>query len=242
MALAPFFCYYMKMLSVIIPCRRPPKYEWLVEALDSLKANGDQVEIILVLDDDLAAVDAARSSIARSKNIKVLLTDGHVGCYAAQNAGLSVASGEYVSFCGADDLWHPDRSSEILSVLNSGADITNTFYDEIDEYGYLIRTKYKYAGGVFAYRRSLVMELGGFEDWVCSADSDLYYRARMYGASEKLIQKSLYKYRQYASQTTRANATKIGSRRRLQYQRKWHDPNRVQIEMSIPGFEELFCA
>lgn len=90
-------------LSVIVPCYNVEYY--LVDCVESIiKAKVDNMEIILVND---GSVDDTLKVIKELKNkydsiIKVVDKENG-GLSSARNAGLKVATGEYVSFVDSDD-------------------------------------------------------------------------------------------------------------------------------------------
>ena len=92
-------------LSVIIPCYNGQAY--LGEALDSILSQPlEGLEIILV---DDGSTDRS-IEIARSRGAVVtVIQQKRAGSAAARLAGISAASGEFLAFCDADDVWCPDR-------------------------------------------------------------------------------------------------------------------------------------
>ena len=77
------------------------------DALDSVFAQTyAPIEVIVVDDgseDDTAGVVARRAPAAR------LIRQSRKGPAEARNAGVAAASGEYLAFLDADDLWIPDK-------------------------------------------------------------------------------------------------------------------------------------
>ena len=226
------------MLSVIVACRNNEK--WLPNCIESLQLQADlPVEIIICFDADFRSYSHLKNNLSSFNSVKMFATEFHVGCYRARNVALQYAEGEYISFCDSDDAWSIYRAREMVKEsVNSCSDVVNTFYSEIDEDGNKIRDGFKGLGGVFCYKRSLIMELGGFEPWICSADSDLYYRAKKYGAKDSMVKDHLYFYRQHESQLTRSPSTKFGSVRRKIYESRWHD-DRVVVSNPIADHREL---
>ena len=134
-----------KLLSVIIPAYNVEKY--IRRCLDSVFAAFRQlapdsqpltsVEIIVV--DDGSSDDTGAILDEYAEKVKVIhQPNGGEG--AARNAGLAIATGEYIGFLDADDIWAPtfltdvfaaikaDGEADMLSVLqwnfNDGADET----------------------------------------------------------------------------------------------------------------------
>ncbi len=104
-------------LSVIIPAHR--SHAFIGDALDSLAAqqrpDGLALEVIVVADD--GADYAHHFTAARRQTLECLsATTGRIaaGPSAARNIGLNRASGDFISFLDADDLWLPGRAAALL--------------------------------------------------------------------------------------------------------------------------------
>lgn len=106
-------------VSLVMPVWRP-REDWLHEAVASaLDEHACDVELIVVDDGNerlvsrlLADVDDARLRVVRAE---------HGGPYAARNAGLAVARGEFVRFVDADDVVEPGSTGRLLALAQSGA-------------------------------------------------------------------------------------------------------------------------
>ncbi|MGF1655652.1 MAG: glycosyltransferase family 2 protein, partial [Verrucomicrobiales bacterium] len=91
--------------SVIIPCYKADPH--LPAAIRSVQSQSlpaqHQLEIIFVLD---GPAPGARDLIqAHSPESRIVELPHNRGPSAARNAGLQVASGDYITFLDADDLW-----------------------------------------------------------------------------------------------------------------------------------------
>ena len=90
-------------LSVIVPCYNVEYY--LVDCVESIiKAKVDNMEIILVndgsVDDTLKVINELHD---KYDNLIKIVDKPNGGLSSARNAGLKVATGEYVSFVDSDD-------------------------------------------------------------------------------------------------------------------------------------------
>lgn len=110
-------------VSIIVPVYNAAPY--LEECLDSLtgQLSGD-VEVICIDDgstDDSAGIIAAYA--AQRTNVR-LLAQANAGAGVARNAGLAVATGEFIAFCDPDDYYKPNLLSCVVSAMESeNADI-----------------------------------------------------------------------------------------------------------------------
>lgn len=91
-------------ISVIIPAYNAERY--LGEAIESILKQTLPVSEIIVVDD--GSTDGT-ASVARSYDSVIYLSHKQSGSGAARNLGVQRASGEWLSFLDADDLWHPEK-------------------------------------------------------------------------------------------------------------------------------------
>jgi hypothetical protein len=114
------------VVSVIIPTRNRAGY--LVEAVESAKRAGDDVEIVVVDD----ASDDDTPSVCRTlSGIRAVRLDTNVGLARARNIGIARSTGRYLAFLDDDDLRLPaslDMQVDILSRNNEAAFV----YGQVD--------------------------------------------------------------------------------------------------------------
>lgn len=120
----------MPLISVVIPSRNRPAM--LREAVESVIAQTHrEIEIIIVLTGaDRETTLAARELEKRYPAIRVLETEPR-NLAATRNAGLALASGEWVAFLDDDDLWLPTKlEKQMTKALESGAEFVNCDFIE----------------------------------------------------------------------------------------------------------------
>ncbi|MEO9525137.1 glycosyltransferase family 2 protein [Marinobacter alexandrii] len=95
------------LVSVVIATFNMGQY--LPEAVDSvLSQTWKNLEVIVV---DDGSTDATADQMARFKadpRVRYIQTENR-GQPRAKNRGLGEAGGDFIGFCDADDLWHPDK-------------------------------------------------------------------------------------------------------------------------------------
>ena len=111
-------------VSVIIPVYNCEAF--LPECIDSLRGQTMQeIEMIFVCDaspDDSLSI--LRRYEAQDSRIRVIAFEENRGVSAARNAGIEVASGEYVIFCDSDDWIEPDMYARLYAMAQeSDSDI-----------------------------------------------------------------------------------------------------------------------
>ncbi len=100
-------------VSVIIPFYSHK--EWLEEAISSVVAQTHKnIEIIVIND---GSAEDVRSLIDKYKGKIVYLEQANRGAAAARNRGIEAATGEYIAFLDADDLWIPEKTEVQLKEI-----------------------------------------------------------------------------------------------------------------------------
>ena len=174
------------LVSVIVPAFNAERF--LRQALESVLAQSYRPLDVIVVDD--GSLDGT-ADIARSYTEVRYMHQSNQGHAAARNAGLRVASGEFVSFLDADDLWapnklelqvgyllkHPEVGYAIAKqrlFLEPGMRVPPWLRRELlqdDQAGYLL--------GTLVVRRSVLERIGAFDlAYRISCDSDWFARAK----------------------------------------------------------------
>jgi len=97
------------LVSVVIPTYNDE--EFLPRALDSIKIQTyDNIEVIVIDSGNSQAV----KEIVSEYSLATYCTDPPRGPAAARNTGIDKASGEYIAFLDADDIWLPPKISKQL--------------------------------------------------------------------------------------------------------------------------------
>lgn len=106
-------------VSIIIPCHNAAP--WLAATVASaLAQTWNRRQVIVVNDGSTdASLQIAEGFIDRGVTV---LTQPNRGAAAARNAGLAVATGDYLQFLDADDLLAPDKLERQLAVLGTAPD------------------------------------------------------------------------------------------------------------------------
>jgi glycosyltransferase involved in cell wall biosynthesis len=102
-------------ISVIIPVYNCA--DFLAEAIQSVLAQSYPASEIIVVDD--GSTDGSVSVAAGFPQARVL-SQSNAGPGSARNMGVLNASGSYLAFLDADDLWAPDKLQCQMSAMEAG--------------------------------------------------------------------------------------------------------------------------
>jgi glycosyltransferase involved in cell wall biosynthesis len=175
---------------------------FLGEALRSvLVQTAPPAEIVVV--DDGSSDGTATLAESLDRRVRVVRR-AHEGAGAARNAGLAEASGAYIAFLDADDMWLPRKLERQVAVLDSDSSVEAVFclVDEFHDFGEgspAVRPPRRKAAAMLAgaalLRRDVVDRLGPFPtvllgDWV-----RWWARARAVGVREHVVSEVLFRRR-----------------------------------------------
>lgn len=194
-------------ISAIIPARNAAAF--LREAIESVLAQALPVELIVVNDGstDLTA------AIARSYAPRVCLIDQPpLGLGAARNRGVRAATGEWIAFLDADDLWSHGKLAFQAATIAVAPEVDMVFGHGVEFCGadaaerLVARTGAvpAHSAGTMLARASLFRTVGGFSETGRMGEFiDWYSRARAAGAREIMLDEVLFRRRVHDANMTR---------------------------------------
>lgn len=92
-------------VSVVIPCFNTERY--IAATLRAVLAQTGAALEVIVVDD--GSTDGSAAIVEREFPQVRLMRRANAGVAAARNAGIDAATGDWVAFCDADDIWLPDK-------------------------------------------------------------------------------------------------------------------------------------
>ena len=115
----------MVRVSVVIPAYNC--CGTIREAIESVLAQDvDNVESIVV---DDGSIDSTPHVLENYKSSITAIRQANAGAAAARNVGVSAASGKYLAFLDADDVWLPGRLRRTLDALEGNPEAVLSFSD-----------------------------------------------------------------------------------------------------------------
>ena len=115
----------MSKVSVIVPMYKCSST--IRQTLNSILVQSSLIsEVIVVLDGSDLELENIVSREFHSPKLTLIIQDKNSGVASARNTGLKLAKSEFIAFCDADDVWHPDKLAKQLSYLETGTDLVGT--------------------------------------------------------------------------------------------------------------------
>lgn len=124
----------MALVSIVTPAYGAERF--LERTLASVQAQSFDDWECLVVDDASTdrTAEIAQRAAERDRRIRLIRQASNQGTARARNAALAAASGRYVAFLDADDLWLPEKLERQLAFMReTGAGMSYTAYRRIDE-------------------------------------------------------------------------------------------------------------
>ncbi len=106
-------------ISAVIPAHNAAR--WLPESLKSVAAQSLPPHEVIVVND--ASSDDTEHVARAHPVVTSLLTTQHGNGAASRNAGIDAATGDWIAFLDADDLWYPNHLQRVSELLEGTRDV-----------------------------------------------------------------------------------------------------------------------
>jgi glycosyltransferase involved in cell wall biosynthesis len=204
------------LVSCIVPVFNGERY--IREALDSILAQTYRRLEIIVADD--GSTDRTAEIVATFKDTVLYLKQNNAGPATARNLGVRAASGDFIAFLDADDLWHPEKVGRQIARFQARPELDccvayceNFWVPELE----VEAEKYRshrisrpmpgYVTGTLCVRRAVFDSVGLFNTALAHGDStDWFLRAAERGAVMELLSDVLLFRRLHPSNRSRVRA------------------------------------
>lgn len=185
------------LISCIVPVFNGEDY--IKETLDSIHAQTYRPIQVIVADD--GSTDGTVDIVERYPLEVVYVRQENGGPASARNLGLSVATGEFVAFLDADDLWHPQKLERQIACFEACpeldycvAHIQNFWISELEAEAERFKDHPRskpvpaYTTHALLARRSLFEAIGEFDASLRHCDdTEWFLRAGDHGATGELL-------------------------------------------------------
>lgn len=190
-------------ISVIIPVYNGERY--LAEAIESVLAQHRLPDEILVVDD--GSTDGSAAVVQSFPTVRYLW-QAQAGASVARNHGVAAATGEWLAFLDADDLWTVEKlaQQEALLATQPAVDMVfgqvQQFYSPelgTEEAQATLGSRAQMAGyhvGAMLIRRSAFVRVGPFDpQWQVAHFIEWYQRAEALGLQSVVLPEVVMKRR-----------------------------------------------
>jgi glycosyltransferase involved in cell wall biosynthesis len=212
-------------VSCIVPVFNGERF--LGEAIDSIIAQTHAPFEVIVVDD--GSTDGTKALVEGYGSAVRYLWQSNAGPATARNTGIAAATGEFVSFLDADDVWHPGKSARQLALFDARpalqlcvTHIQNVCmpeaadHPELSNDGRRARSIVGYSTVTLLARRHVFTVIGDFDTALKHGDdTDWFIRATEHGYSIEVVPEVLVHRRLHAGNRSRQWA----SRSRTEYLR-----------------------
>jgi glycosyltransferase involved in cell wall biosynthesis len=206
------------LISCIVPVFNGERY--VRETLESILAQSHRPLEIIVADD--GSTDRTASIVAGFGDRVRSVKQSNKGPATARNLGLSMATGDFVAFLDADDLWHPEKLERQLARFQARSElgyclthVQNFWVAEMDgeakryEQHRISGSLPGYVTGTLLARRALFEVVGLFDSALGHGDSaDWFLRAGKHGTVMELLSDVLLYRRLHPANHSRVHAAK----------------------------------
>ena len=122
-------------ISVIIPCHNAAPY--IAGALTSAADQAYAPHEIIVIND--ASTDETDEAVKGAGVDVQLIHTKHHNAAAARNAGIDIATGDWIAYLDSDDIWYPHHLKQAVSVLTGSDDVAYlAHYEALDRDGQVV--------------------------------------------------------------------------------------------------------
>lgn len=219
---------YAPMISLIVPVYKPELYQ--LDALVQSVLNQSYSNWQLCLANGSGMEKELERALKRYANqdtrIKTARLKENRGISGNTNVALKMADGEWIALADQDDLLSPEALYQLVAAMNEhpNAEVLYSDEDKVDDetgfhcephfkpdYNRTLLTSNNYICHLFAVKRSIANEIGGFrKEFDGSQDYDFVLRCIEHSNGEVIhIPKMLYSWRIHRNSTAADPSTKL---------------------------------
>jgi len=229
-----------KPISIIISAYQTQKY--IEETLNSIEnqtyfINNNNFEVLVGVDACQDTLNKLLEIKHKYRNLRIFMMDNNMGTYITSNTLLDIIKNENIIRFDGDDIMKPEMINEIMYFVDN--------YNII-RFKYLILIKnviqkninfIRYPHGVGLFKLSLYNKLGGYESWMCAADTELLKRGLSI-IKEKLINKPLFYRRMHQDSLTQNILFGANSEIRKEYKKLIGNNQSIKINKIVNTYVE----
>lgn len=204
------------VISIIMPAFNTPKKS-LIQTLTSVKIQSySKWELCIADGGNQRVEDIVKEVFSDDSRIKYKALNENKGISGNSNAGIEMASGEYIALLDHDDILEPDVLFEVVKKINDGAEMIYTDEDKVNEelsnyfrpfrkpdYNKTLFLSNNYICHFCVIKKSIIDKIGGFKsEYDGAQDYDLFLRCTEETDKIEHVCKILYHWRISNSSTS----------------------------------------
>ena len=223
-------------------------FNYIEECLDSIVnqtyfKNNENYEILLGIDGCKKTLDKVLSISHKYKNLRIFMMDSNKGTYVTTNTLLDIVKYENILRFDSDDVMCNNLVETVLKYNDEFDIIRFSYFDfETNINNTINNRSNKYANGVILINKKVFDKCGGYQNWVCSADTELLLRITNFFRFKLLNQKLFYR-RIHSESLTQKKETSENSIIRNSYHnsiRKYNINENIYIIKHVNKYKEYY--
>jgi len=228
-----------KPISIIITAYNAKDY--IEECLDSVEnqtyfKDTDNFEVLVGVDGCEKTLKKILKIRDRYRNLRIFMMNTNKGTYITTNTLLNHVNNDYYIRFDSDDVMTSNMVEEIMKYVNDYNIIRFQYYDL--QSGVVKKTaRIVYPHGVMCFAMSLINQLGGYQPWMCAADSELLTRGKSL-LKEYYIEKPLFYRRLDHNSLTNSPTLGLNSKIRKEYKKLIGTHKAIKIDRITNAYVE----
>lgn len=228
--------------SIIVSAYKSQKY--IEECLDSIEnqtyfKDNDNYEILVGVDGCQDTLNKLQEIKHKYRNLHIYMMSENKGTYITCNTLIDLVKYENVIRFDSDDVMTPNMIKEVARNINDN-DIM--ILGSLDLTNGVVGTKFLLTEGIIYFRKSMMDNIaGGYQPWICSADTELIKRL-VNKVKITQLKKALFHRRLHSESLTQKEGTRYRSELREGYKKMikpHYTDNEIKIERVVNNYVEI---
>jgi glycosyltransferase involved in cell wall biosynthesis len=220
-----------KPISIIITAYQTQNF--IEECLNSIEnqtyfKDNNNFEVLVGVDACQDTLNKLLEIRHKYRNLQIFMMNSNMGTYVTTNTLLDLVKYENIIRFDSDDVMKLEMINEIMSCANNYDLIQFGFSDFSDNIGGAYDSPLSHACGAVFYKKHIFDIMGGYQNWVCAADSELLMRISGHVTLGQ-INKRLFYRRSHKNSLTR----KIGLDFRNKLKNESNSTEKIKIDKVV---------
>jgi len=224
-------------VSIIITAHKTQDY--VEQCLDSIEnqtyfINNNNFEVLVGVDACQETLDKLIQIRGKYRNLRIFMMKKNKGTYITSNTLIGLTNNENIIRFDSDDIMMTNMVAEIMQNVNNYNVIRFKYLKLV---GSQVRIWNHVPHGVIYIKNSTFKMLGGYQPWMCAADTELLRRGKSF-IKELIIDKPLFYRRMRENSLTASPEFGVNSEIRKNYRRLIGKHDEIKIKKTIGRYVE----